>query len=135
VNRRRKVKPHLGFGTVVFLIVAAVMMAAAGVFHAYVKNRQINVAREIQGMEERISQHKLDITTLEVRLDDQLNPILINDRLNEMSSDLRRIPVGVVKEIPVSRSRSGKVTATVPDQDPRSISVLPATVSAAAGGP
>jgi len=52
VNRRRKVKPHLGFGTIVFLIVAAVMLAAAGVFHAYVKNRQINVAREIQGMEE-----------------------------------------------------------------------------------
>ena len=118
-----------------FLIVAAVMLAAAGVFHAYVKNRQINVAREIQGMEERISQHKLDITTLEVRLDDQLNPILINDRLNEMSSDLRRIPVGVVEEIPVSRSGSGKVTATVPDQDPPSISVIPATVSVAAGGP
>ncbi|HJM63787.1 MAG: hypothetical protein QF405_10415 [Roseibacillus sp.] len=135
MNRRRKGKPHLGFGTVVFLMVAAVMMAAAGVFHVYVKNRQINVAREIQGMEERISQHKLDITTLEVRLDDQLNPILINDRLSEMSSDLRRIPVGVVKAIPLLRSRSGKVTATVPGKDPRSISVIPSTVSTATGGP
>lgn len=135
MNRRRKVKPHLGFGTIVFLIMAAVMMAAAGVFHAYVKNSQINVAREIQGTEERISQHKLDITTLEVRLDDQLNPILINDRLNEMSSDLRRIPVGAVEDIRVSRSRSGEFAATVLDQDPRSISVIPATVSAAAGGP
>ena len=70
MNRRRAVKPHLGLGTIVLLIVTAVVMAAAGVFHAYVKNRQINVAREIQGAEDRISQQRLDITTLEVRLDD-----------------------------------------------------------------
>lgn len=101
MNRRRKMKPDLGFGTVVLLIVTVVVMAAAGVFHAYLKNRQIKVARELQGVEDRISQCKLDITTLEIRLDDQLNPILLKDRLMEMSSDLRRIPPGVVEEVPV----------------------------------
>ena len=133
MNRRRAVKPHLGFGTIVLLIVAAVVMAAAGVFHAYVKNRQINVAREIQGAEDRISQQRLDITTLEVRLDDQLNPILLNDRLAEMSSDLRRIPVDVVREIPASQS--GRSAAEYSGQDPRSISALIAPVSTAAGEP
>ena len=133
MNRRRAVKPHLGFGTIVLLIVAAVVMAAAGVFHAYVKNRQINVAREIQGTEDRISQHRLDITTLEVRLDDQLNPILINDRLTEMSSDLRRIPVDVVREIPASQS--GRSAADVSGQDAPSFSALTAPVSTAAGEP
>ena len=101
MNRRRKMKPDLGFGTVVLLIVTVVVMAAAGVFHAHLKNRQIKVARELQGVEDRISQCKLDITTLEIRLDDQLNPILLKDRLMEMSSDLRRIPPGVVEEVPV----------------------------------
>ena len=101
MNRRRKMKPDLGFGTVVLLIVTVVVMAAAGGVHAYLKNRQIKVARELQGVEDRISQCKLDIATLEVRLDDQLNPILLKDRLMEMSSDLRRIPPGVVEEVPV----------------------------------
>jgi len=99
-------KPDLGFGTVVLLIVTVVVMAAAGVFHAYLKNRQIKVARELQGVEDRISQCKLDITTLEIRLDDQLNPILLKDRLMEMSSDLRRIPPGVVEEVPVFRGEA-----------------------------
>lgn len=133
MNRRRAVKPHLGLGTIVLLIVTAVVMAAAGVFHAYVKNRQINVAREIQGVEDRISQYRLDITTLEVRLDDQLNPILINDRLAEMSSDLRRIPVDVVREIPASPI--GRSRADFPGQDPHSLSALAAPVSTAAGEP
>ena len=104
MNRRRKMKADLGFGTVLLLIVTALVMAAAGVFHAYLKNQQIKVARELQGVEDRISQGKLDITTLEVRLDDQLNPILLNDRLIEMSSDLRRIPPGVVEEVSVSHA-------------------------------
>ena len=111
MNRRRKMKPDLGFGTVVLLIVTVVVMAAAGVFHAYLKNRQIKVARELQGVEDRISQCKLDIATLEVRLDDQLNPILLKDRLMEMSSDLRRIPPGLVEEVPVFR---GEVPIAAP---------------------
>ena len=103
MNRRRRMRPDLGFGTVVLLIVTALVMSAAGGVHAYLKNRQIKVARELQGVEDRISQYKLDITTLEIRLDDQLNPILLNDRLIEMSSDLRGIPPGVVEEVPAFR--------------------------------
>gem|GEM_PF-858578 len=117
MNRRRKMKPDLGFGTVVLLIVTVVVMAAAGVFHAYLKNRQIKVARELQGVEDRISQCKLDIATLEVRLDDQLNPILLKDRLMEMSSDLRRIPPGLVEEVPVFR---GEVPIAAPVAGPLS---------------
>ena len=134
MNRRRKMKPDLGFGTVVLLIVTAVVMAAAGVFHAYLKNRQIKVARQIQAVEERISQYKLDITNLEVRLDDQLNPILINDRLTEMSSDLRRIPLDAVKEVsprrldPVNTSSGRVVTSRPPPAGT-------APVSAMAGSP
>ncbi|MEC9054828.1 MAG: hypothetical protein VX633_05950 [Verrucomicrobiota bacterium] len=132
MNRRRKVKPDLGFGTVVLLIVTAVVMAAAGVFHAYLKNRQIKVARELQGVEDRISQCKLDITTLEIRLDDQLNPILLKDRLMEMSSDLRRIPQGVVEEVPAFR---GEVPVAVPPSGSRDSPPVPsASLSTVASG-
>lgn len=84
------------------LIAAAVVMAAAGVFHAYIKNRQINVSREIQRVEDNISQHKLDIATDEMLLTDQLNSVRIRDRLKEISSDLRSIPQGVVREVALS---------------------------------
>ena len=117
MNRRKTTRTSLGMGTVILLVASMVVMGGAGVFHAYVKNRQINVAREIQVVEERISQHKLDITNLEVRLDDQLNPILINDRLADMSSDLRRIPPSVVKEISfATESGSESARGAVPSR-------------------
>ncbi len=81
MNRRRPVKSNIGIGAIVLLIAAALVVAGAGVFHAYTKNQQIKVARALQKVENRISQHRFDITNLEVRLEDQLNPILLNDCL------------------------------------------------------
>ena len=79
----------------------------------HTKNRQIKVARELQKVENQISQHRLDVTALEVRLEDQLNPILLNDRLIHMSSDLRRIPVDAVHLIPLT-SEGGAVSSPIP---------------------
>ena len=115
-------------------------MAAAGVFHAYIKNRQINVARELQTVENRISQHKLDITNIEVRLDDQLNPILINDRLKEISSDLRRIPMNVVQEVPRARikaalARHSTLSASENSVAERAVPPSSPRASTVAGGP
>jgi len=104
VNRRRAARENLGVGPVVLLILTALVIAGAGVFHAYTKNQQIKVARSLQKIENRVSQHRLDITNLEVRLEEQLNPILLNDRLIQMSSDLRRIPLEAVKSIPLERA-------------------------------
>lgn len=103
MNRRRPVKSNIGIGAIVLLIAAALVVAGAGVFHAYTKNQQIKVARALQKVENRISQHRFDITNLEVRLEDQLNPILLNDRLIQMSSDLRRIPREAVQNLPAER--------------------------------
>ena len=134
MNRRKTEKANLGMGHLTLLVAVAVLLAGAGVFHVYVKNRQIKVSRQIQAVEERISQYKLDITNLEVRLDDQLNPILINDRLTEMSSDLRRIPLDAVKEVsprrldPVNTSSGRVVTSRPPPAGT-------APVSAMAGSP
>ncbi len=99
MNRRRTAKRTLGFGSIVLLVAAAVVIASAGIFHAYVKNRQVNVSREIQRVEDLISQHELDIKTDEMLLGEQLNRFLIRDRLKEFSSDLRPIPAAAVREI------------------------------------
>ncbi|NNM30352.1 MAG: hypothetical protein HKO57_12595 [Akkermansiaceae bacterium] len=78
---------------------AAVITTAAGVFHAYVKNRQIDVARQIEETEQRVAQHELDIKTLQMRLDRELNRYLVRDRLQQIASDLVPIPVMSVEEI------------------------------------
>lgn len=106
MNRRRSSKPTLGMGSVIMLIAAALVIASAGVFHAYIKNRQVNVTRDIQRVEERIAQHELDIQTYQMRLDEALNRFLIRDRLKEISSDLRSITAKDVREIPSAASRS-----------------------------
>ena len=97
-------------------------------FHAFTKNQQINVARVLQRIENRVSQHRLDITNLEVRLEEQLNPILLNDRLIQMSSDLRSIPLEAVESIPLE-SAYGATRAPMPQQSPtRRLGATPSLV-------
>jgi len=128
VNRRRATGENLGMGAVVLLILTALVIAGAGVFHAFTKNQQINVARVLQRIENRVSQHRLDITNLEVRLEEQLNPILLNDRLIQMSSDLRSIPLEAVESIPLE-STSGTTRAPLPQQSPaRRLGATPSVV-------
>lgn len=139
MNRRRTTKPHLGLGSIVLLIAAAVVMASAGIFYAYIKNRQINVSREIQRVEDRISQHRLDIATDEMLLAEQLNPFLIRDRLKEISSDLRAIPLGVTREISARAPERppSPSTAELSSTPPPGLAHRPSPVggSAVAGGP
>ncbi len=122
MNRRRTVKRDLGFGSILLLVIAAVVIASVGVFHASVKNRQVNVAREIQTLENLISQHELDIKTDNMRLGEQLNRFLIRDRLREFSSDLRPIPGKAIREVgPASRDApavAGASSDSSPDRVP-----------------
>lgn len=111
----------------ILLVMAAVVVTAAGVFHAYVKNRQIHVKREVEKAEQRISQHEFEIETLQMRLDDELNRYLINGRLREIASDLRPIPVEDIEVI-----RSGPAPADLPDLAHRP---TPLSDPVVAGGP
>ncbi|MBB23364.1 MAG: hypothetical protein CMN04_10850 [Roseibacillus sp.] len=129
MNRRRAVREDLGAGAVILLILTALVIAGAGVFHAFTKNQQIKVARALQRIENRVSQHRLDITNLEVRLEEQLNPILLNDRLIQMSSDLRSIPLEAVKSIPRDPAPTAKRGSPVQQQSPaRRLGATPSLV-------
>lgn len=114
MNRRRIVRPNLSLGSIVLLIVAALVIASAGVFHAYVKNRQINVTRQIEDVERRIQQGELDIKTRQMLLDEQLNRYLIRAKLKEISSDLRPIRVPDVREIEVSPGNAPELNPSPP---------------------
>jgi cell division protein FtsL len=98
MNRKKTIR-NLNPGSVIFLVLVAIALASAGVFHAYVKNLQVEVGRKIEKTEQRISQHQLDIKTLQMHLDQQLNRFLIRDQLRQSGSELVSIPVNVLEEI------------------------------------
>lgn len=98
MNRKRSAK-SFGFGSVLFLVLVAVVLATAGVFHAYIKNRQVEVARKTEKTEYRTGQLEMDIKTLQMRLDEQLSSYLLKDRLRLQRSQLVEIPVNVVEVI------------------------------------
>lgn len=97
MNRRKKGPREIGFGSVLILLVTALVMAAGGVFHAYIKNRQINVSREIKRVEDRIAEHQLDVEAQAMVLAKLNNRFLIRDRLINLGSEL--IPIKEVIEL------------------------------------
>jgi hypothetical protein len=96
---RKRTNRNLNFGSIVFLVVVAVVLAAAGVFHAYIKNQQVEVARRTEKTEQRISQHELDIKTLQMHMEQQLIRPLIWEKLRRRKSKLVKIPINEVEKI------------------------------------
>lgn len=111
MNRRKSAPRH--HGSVFFAIILGLAIAAAGgVLHAYYKNRQVQIAREIDAIERRIGQYQLDMQTITYRSDLLLHRYAISERLKENSSTLRPIPLLVVEEVdPVPPKRNSVATA------------------------
>ena len=98
MNRRRNESrtPALVFFA---LILAASISAAGGVLHAVYKNRQVQVAREIDAIDRRMEQARLDIRTTDMRMDQLLNRFVIRKQIEESGSSLRPMPMGIVDVI------------------------------------
>jgi len=89
---RRRTEQRCGPLPVAVLVAAAALGAFGGIVHVYHKNRQIEVAREIEVAKERIAQHRNDIRTVEMRMDQMLNRYVMRAQLRELGSELRPIP-------------------------------------------
>jgi hypothetical protein len=96
---RRKSEHRVPASAYFALIAAAALAAAGGILHAYYKNRQIQIAREIDAIETRIEQCQLDIRTTQYRTDQLLNRFVIKKQLEESGSALVSIPVGLPEEV------------------------------------
>ena len=113
MNRRRNEAATSAL--VIFsLILAATIAAGGGVLHAYYKNRQIQVAREIDSIDRRVVQYRLDIQTTEMRMDQLLNRFAIRKQIEENGSLLRPIPTGVCEAITPESVVRPSVASTVP---------------------
>ncbi len=100
MNRRRnepcsRICPVVSFS----LILAFALGALGGITHVYYRNCQINTAREIDKIEQRIERHQLETRTVQMRSDQILNLFAIRDSLQEEGTSLVPIPNGFSETI------------------------------------
>jgi len=98
MNRRRD-QPRTPAFVIFSIILAFAIVALGGVLHAFYKNRQIQVRRDIDAIDRRVEHCRLEIRTLEMRMDQLLNRFVIRKQLEVNGSDLRPISLSVVEEI------------------------------------
>lgn len=89
-------------------------MAAGGVLHGYYKNSQVKISREIDAIDRRIEQDRLDIRTTEMRMDQLLNRFVIRKQLQANGSAMRPIPLAAIEEIDLTPAARRAVAAASP---------------------
>lgn len=113
MNRRRN-QPKTSPAVVFAVILAAVIVASGGVLYVLYKNRQIEITREIDSVEKNAEHCRLEMRTMEMRMDQLLNRFVIRKKLEEHGSELRPISVAVIEEVPLDPQRDGSVASTSP---------------------
>jgi hypothetical protein len=115
MNRRKSEPdtPRTPVCVFVALILAAAIAAGGGVLHAFYKNRQVQVSREIHASESRIGQYQLDTQTIRMRMDERLNRFAIRKELEDNGSTLRPIPAGLIEEVDPALRSAASVAAAV----------------------
>lgn len=94
------------------LIIITVLLATGGVFHAYVKNCQIQVAREIDATNSNIVEMEENMKMVQMKIDRKLNRHIIRAELANRESDLIRIPSSAVEVVTPPRTDAGSVAQT-----------------------
>jgi len=96
------------------LFIAAAIVAGGGILHAYYKNRQVQISREIDLIDRRVEQSRLDIRTTEMRMDQLLNRFAIRQQMVQSGSSLRPIVLSVTEEIDDKVSSRHSVASAIP---------------------
>lgn len=98
MNRRRNEKRPSAMVYVAIILAAAISIGGV-IAHAYFKNRQIQVNRQITEVENSIGQYRLDINVTKMRMDELLNRFAMRKQLEDLGSDLRPIPSGFAEDL------------------------------------
>lgn len=113
MNRRRQ-ESRTPVSMFFSLFLAAGIVAAGGVLHAFYKNRQVQISREIDAIDRRVEQARLEIRTTEMRMDQLLNRFTIRQQIEANGSALRPIPLAAIEEIDASAASRHSVASAAP---------------------
>lgn len=81
------------------LITAAVVVMAAGVTHAYLRNSHVEVMRAIDKTEQRMKDHDGVVNSLQVKIDKKLNIYQLREDLELAGSGLVTVPSTAIERI------------------------------------
>lgn len=104
MNKHKKNDQGFNFLEMAILCVAGVILMTAGVTHAWLKNSQVEVVREMDRSQRRINDHEDVINSLQVKIDKKLNIYQLRDDLEKSNSDLVMLPVSAIEKLPSSLS-------------------------------
>lgn len=99
MNKRRSQTNQFASLHLVMIIVIATLLATGGVLHAFMKNRQVVVAREIDSAQVRIEEAEETMKMVQVKIDRKLNRHMIRAELDDRGSELEQIPSHVVEVV------------------------------------
>lgn len=102
MNKHKNNDRGFSFLEMFILTVAGVILMTAGVAHAWLKNSQVEVVREMDRTQRRISDHEDVINSLQVKIDKKLNIYQLRDDLVKSNSKLQLMPVSVIEKIPAN---------------------------------
>lgn len=109
MNKHRNNQRRLSIPEMTLLVLSALVLMTAGVAHAWLKNSHVEVMRDIDKTEQRISDHEDSINSLQVKIDKKLNIYQIRDDLQRAGSELRTLPVSALEKIPAHNLPQGAV--------------------------
>lgn len=110
-NKHRNKERRFSLAEVVVLVLAAVVLMVGGVTHAWLKNSHVQVMRDADQAERRISDHEDSINSLQVKIDKKLNIYQLRDDLERADSRLVLVPVSSIEVIPAYPSVRDQVGA------------------------
>ena len=99
MNKHRNKERRLSIPEITLLVLAALVLMTAGVTHAWLKNSHVEVIRDVDKTQQRISDHEDSINSLQVKIDKKLNIYQIRDGLTRAGSELRDVPVSSIEKI------------------------------------
>lgn len=98
----------------VILITAALLLAGGGVMHAYAKNCQVQVAREIDASQSRAEEYLENVKMLQVKIERKQNRHTIRDELARRDSHLCAISSQDIEVVEPIGSASEPVASSTP---------------------
>lgn len=99
MNRHRNKQRKFSILEITLLSLAAPVLMTGGFVHAWLKNSHVEVMREIDKTQQRISDHEDSINSLQIKIDRKLNIYQIRDELARSGSRLRQVPSSAVETI------------------------------------
>lgn len=109
MNKHRSKDRRFSIAEMVLLGFAAPVLMGGGFVHAWLKNSQVEVVKNIRKAEQRIIEHEGSINSLQAKIDRKLNIYQVRDDLARAGSELVEAPASSLKKIsPYNSSRANQ---------------------------